>query len=233
MTAAPLLLALLLSPPAPPAEVAAEAEQLLSEGAYGEAAELLSGLADRMPHDGRVSYNLAAALFGAGSFAAADSVLAGDPEGVPEDTMSVASTLASLAASMQGEDYAGVEAAAETLTGAVSGGEGSPRERTALEAALNWLEAHEPPESEDREDEQDRQEEDEQDRQEEDEQDRQEEPPDGEGDGEEESEVGPPPELGEMTPEQARAVLDLVEEAEAEEDSNEAGAAGYGGGPFW
>ncbi len=147
-----VLVALIMSPrPATPSRRAVEALQMLSAGRAAEAAAALDTLSRRMPHNSRLAMDLAAALFADSAAAEADTVLSPLRAGegyldVPPDTLASARIAISLAAAMNAGDYAGVSAAADTLR-ALLGRRGDPASVDAgnLEAALRWLQNHEPP----------------------------------------------------------------------------------------
>jgi len=225
-----LLFALILSTGNPsPAELADMAAEMYLEGRYEEAAEIWEQLFERMPHRSRLAYNLAASRFVMDSFIAADSVLSTvSGEDTGEDTLSTANALTSLALAIQTDDYGGVENAVDRLRGNLSDGISPECERSGLESGLNWLDNHEPP------DDQQDQNEDQQD-QNEDQQDQNEDQQDQNEDQQDQTEEQepPPPAVDELTPEQAEAILDLVEESPTDEDPTGKGKAGYPAGPVW
>jgi hypothetical protein len=216
-----------------PAELAGMASEMYLDGHFAEASEIWQELLSRMPHRGRIAYNLAASQFMMDSLSIADSSLSLISEGIGEDTLACANALTNLAAAIQMNDYGGVENAVNILRGNISDGISPECERTGLEAGFNWLENHEPPEDQN-EDQQD-QNEDQQD-QNEDQQDQNEDQQDQNEDQQDQNEdqPQPPPQIDEMTPEQAQAILDLVEENQQPEDSTGATKSGYSaGGPVW
>ncbi|MGM0627838.1 MAG: hypothetical protein ACQETZ_06745 [Candidatus Fermentibacterota bacterium] len=222
----------------PPAAAAEEALRMLSEGRPEEAAAVLDSLSVRMPHNHRLALDLAAALFADSAFSMADSTVRGLAPGegvldVPSDTLSSAAAAASLAASMAAGDHGGVSAAADTLRSLLTRrGDPAGVDAANLEAALLWLRSHQPPPPQEGgggDSREDRQQEDEgresegggEDRQS---PQQQEEDADDRREGERgESEVPRVPE--EMTPEMARRILDMVDEA-SPGDTLKAGAAG-------
>ncbi|MBD3369781.1 tetratricopeptide repeat protein [Candidatus Fermentibacteria bacterium] len=228
-----LLLAVLLSTGGSTvSELNRAALRALSENRFEEALELLSQLHQRVPENGRISYNLASALFGTESYAAAES-LSAVAENVGADTLSSARAASGLAAAIREGDYAGVRAAADTLRRLL--GEGSAvsgYDAANYETALNWLRNHEPPDSEGQGG---RSEDSPQPRQEEEQQQTGEEPPSG---GEEEAREEPgedrpaPMPREEMTREMASRILDLVREA-APPDSSGRTKGVVGGGRPW
>lgn len=219
-----LMAAAFLAAGMPPAAAAEEALRMLSEGRSQEAAAVLDSLSERMPHNHRLALDLAAALFADSAFSMADSTVDGLAPGegvleVPFDTLSSAAAAASLAASMAEGDYGGVSAAADTLRSLLARrGDPAGVDAANLEAALLWLRSHEPPPPQEGgggDSREDRQQEDD-DRQDRRSSRQQEEEPG-------ETEVPPVPQ--EMTPEMARRILDMVDEA-SPEDTLKAGAAG-------
>lgn len=239
-----------------PAELAAMASELYSDGRYTEALEIWQELLSRMPHRGRIAYNLAASQFMMDSFSAADSTLSFVSGDVGEDTLSTALILTNLAMSIQNEDYGGVERAVNGLRSNISDGVSAECERSGLEAGLNWLDNHEPPEdqqdqSDDQQDDSEDQQDDSEDQQDqsddqqdqsddqqddsEDQQDDSEDQQDQSDDQQDQSEEQPqpPPRIDEMTPEQAQAILDLVEENQMPEDSTGKTKTGIPSGPVW
>ena len=249
-----LLLLILPSVSTPsPAESADMAAELFLNGRYSEAYDIWSDLLSRMPHRSRLQYNLAASQFMMDSLSSADSTLAFAPGDVDADTLACAVALTDLALAIQMEDYSGVEGAVSILIDNVSDGLSPECERSGLEAGLNWLHNHEPPEDQNEdqqdqnEDQQDQNEdqqdqnEDQQDQNEdqqdqnEDQQDQNEDQQDQNEDQQDQSEEQPqpPPQIDEMTPEQAQAILDLIEENQQPEDSTGTGKMGLPSGPVW
>ncbi len=231
-----LLLVLQIGNTTAPAELARTAEELFLSGQYADASEIWNELLLGMPHRGRIAYNLAASLFMIDSLTAADSTLSLVRGDVQEDTLACAVALTDLALAIQMDDYSGVEKTVSIIRENISDGSSPQCERTGLEAGLNWLENHEPPESQN-EDQQDQngdqedQNEDQQD-QNEDQQDRNEDQQD-QNEEQTEEEQQPPPQIDEMTPEQAQAILDLIEESQLPEDSTGTTKAGFPSGPVW
>ncbi|MBN2609196.1 MAG: tetratricopeptide repeat protein, partial [Candidatus Fermentibacteraceae bacterium] len=144
-----LCISLLLQTAPSPAELGNTATDLFLQGEFGQAAGIFQELFSRMPHNGRIAYNLAAAGFLLGSYADADSLLGMIGEGIGTDTLNSATAISDLALAIQYEDYGGVEAAVEALRGNVSSGDSPGCDITALEAGINWLDNHEPPEDQD------------------------------------------------------------------------------------
>ena len=158
---------------------------------------------------------------------------------VDEDTLASALALTSLSLAIQMEDYGGVESAAGTLIENISDGVSPDCERTGLEAGLNWLANHDPPDDQsqdqqDQNDDQQDQNEDQQD-QNEDQQDQNDDQQDQNEDQQDQSEEQPqpPPQIDEMTPEQAQAILDLIEENQQAQDSTGKSKAALPSGPVW
>ena len=231
-----LLLTLQFQSNPTPTELANMASEMYLDGHFTEASEIWQELLSRMPHRGRIAYNLAASQFMMDSLSIADSSLSMISGGIGEDTLDCANALTDLAAAIQMNDYGGVENAVNILRVDISNGISPECERTGLEAGFNWLLNHEPPE--DQEDQNENQQDQSEDQQNpnEDQQNRSEDqqnPNENQQDqGEEQPQ--PPPRIDEMTPEQAQAILDLVEENQLSEDSTGAAKAGYSaGGPIW
>ncbi len=207
-----------------PAELAEIATQYFLDEQYSSAIGAWSELFSRMPERGRILYNLASSQFMADSLSPADSVLSTDITDVGEDTLMLARDLTSLALAIKGDDYAGVESSVNSLLVAVSDGHSLQCEKTGLEAGLNWLDNHEPPEdqqdqNEDQQDQNKDQEDQNEDRQDQNEN--------------QQNEQQPPPQISEMTPEQAQAILDLVEDSSQAQDSAGTKKTGYPAGPIW
>jgi hypothetical protein len=225
-----LMLAGWLAAAATPAGEAERALSMLIAGRPAQAVALLDSLSSRMPHNGRLRFDLAAALFADSAPAAADSVLGvipaehSGPLFPGADTLASASAAAALSSGISSGDYAAVSSAADTLRRLLSQrGDAAGTDAANLESALSWLADHEPPQQEggggssDREDpEEDRQEEGE-------EPPRERRPEEGDESAAPQEEVPQAPE--EMTPEMARRILDMVDEA-AEGDSVKARGAG-------
>lgn len=238
-----LLLAALAQDPAAPADAAAWAAELYEQGSLLESAGAWADLLERLPASGPIAYNLAAALFGSDSLEAAAAILDGDLTSVDPDTLEAARRVTETAAAMATEDFGGVESAVEALRQALSDGLSMDCERQALEAGINWLALHEPPPPEDQQNPEDSGEQEDQEEQEggEDSSGDQEEQPGDEGEepgdpGDQESgdeeEPGTPPPVGEMTPEQAQAILDLVEDVQPGDSAGVKAGAPLGG-PVW
>lgn len=226
-----LMAAAFLAVGMPPAAAAEEALRMLSEGRPQEASAVLDSLNDRMPHNHRLALDLAAALFADSAFSKADSMVDGLAPGegvldVSYDTLSSAAAAASLAASMAEGDYGGVSVAADTLRSLLTRrGDPAGVDAANLEAALLWLRSHEPPppqeggggdSREDRQQEDDGRQQRQSPQQQEEDDDRRE----GEA-----GETDVPPVPREMTPEMARRILDMVDEA-SPGDTLKAGAVG-------
>ena len=242
-----LLLILLQSAGNPsPAELADMATESFLNGQYTEASEIWNELLSRMPYRSRIAYNLAASMFLMDSPAGADSVLTLVSGDVDSDTLACAVALTELALAIQMEDYGGVESTVSILIENISDGLSPDCERRGLEAGLNWLDNHDPPDDQN-EDQQDQNEdqqdqnEDQQDQNEdqqdqnEDQQDQNEDQQDQNEDQQDQNEEQPqpPPQIDEMTPEQAQAILDLIEESQQHEDSTGSGKTGLPSGPVW
>ena len=226
-----LLLLLILQLPGTqtPAELARTASQLYLNGQYSEASEIWQELISRMPQRGRIAYNLAASQFMMDSLAAADSSLSMAAGDIGEDSLAAANALTSLALGIQMEDYNAVQNAVNALKSNISDGSSLHSERSGLEAGLNWLENHEPPEDQQNQDQQN------QDQQNQDQQDQDQQNQDQQNQDQQNQDQQPqvPPKIEEMTPEQAQAILDLVEDNQEPEDSTGTKKAGYSGGPVW
>lgn len=247
MSAIAFILLSLLSSRVTPLELASEIYLLLENGSFTEAFPLITELYERMPHNEEILYNYSATLMNAGEYALADSLLenADFMEIQPEYTAS-ARTSASLAHGILNEDYSSVEEVSEELKDMIVSGEYLKCDLHNLEAALNWLDNHEPPPD----DQQDNDEQNEDDNQEDgdgqdgkensdNEQDAGEEENDDDSQADEEEnepqedeeqsepERQPPPSIDEMTEEQAQAILDMLSEPPAEED--EKGVTGISG----
>lgn len=232
-----LLLLAALARATTPAMEAEGALDMLASGRPAEAAVLLEPLALRMPHNPRLGFALAAALFADSAAAAADSVLEGlsetsGPLAVPEETLASATTAASLASAISKGDYAGVSACADTLRGLLGRrGDASGFDAANLETALAWLADHQPPQQEggggdDSDQQQDEGEDDQRDG------DGSQQPPQRPEEDEpadqsrsQNGSDGVPQAPERMTPEMARRILDMVDEA-AEGDTVKAGAGG-------
>ncbi|MCK5115162.1 MAG: hypothetical protein KAR44_01090 [Candidatus Aegiribacteria sp.] len=243
-----ILFLILLQYPTP-AELADMAAESFLNGQYTEASEIWNELLTRMPHRSRIAYNLAASMFLMDSPAAADSTLTLVSGDVDADTLACAVALTDLALSIQMEDYSGVENTVDILIENISDGLSPECERKGLEAGLNWLSNHDPPDDQNEdqqdqnEDQQDQNEdqqdqnEDQQDQNEdqqdqnEDQQDQNEDQQDQQDQNEEQPQ--PPPEIDEMTPEQAQAILDLIEENQQPQDSTGKVKTGLPSGPVW
>ena len=230
-----LLLLLILQLPGTqtPAELARTASQLYLNGQYAEASEIWQELLSRMPQRGRIAYNLAASQFMLDSLAAADSSLSMAAGDIGDDSLSTADALTSLALGIQMEDYSAVQNAVNNLRSNISDGSSPESERSGLEAGLNWLDNHEPPDDQQNQDQQnqDQQDQDQQDQNQQNQDQQNQDQQDQEQQNQEQPQA--PPKIGEMTPEQAQAILDLVEENQEPEDSTGTSKAGYSGGPVW
>ncbi|NOQ22542.1 MAG: hypothetical protein GQ565_07825 [Candidatus Aegiribacteria sp.] len=208
---------------ATPAELADMAAELFINGHYAEASEIWNELLSGMPHRSRIAYNLAASRFMMDSPAAADSILSLVSGDVEEDTLASAVALTDLALAIQMDDYGGVENTVRILIENISDGVSPECERIGLEAGLNWLKNHEP--SDDQQGQNDNQ----QDQSD----DQQDQSDDQQDQNQSEERPQPPPQIDEMTPEQAQAILDLVEESRQPEDAADTGKTGRPSGPVW
>ncbi|MCK4672057.1 MAG: hypothetical protein KAT47_05880, partial [Candidatus Aegiribacteria sp.] len=148
-----LLMILQLQSNLAPSEIAEIAAQYFLDEQYSSSTGAWLDLFSRMPERGRILYNLASSQFMAGSLSAADSILSADITDVGEDTLLLARDLTSLALAIQGDDYSGVESSVNSLRIAVSDGLSLQCEKIGLEAGLNWLDNHEPPEDQQDQDE--------------------------------------------------------------------------------
>lgn len=219
-----------------PAELAGTASEMYLNGYFAEASEIWQELLSRMPSRGRIAYNLAASQFMMDSLSIADSSLSMISGDIGEDTLACATSLTDLAAAIQMNDYGGVENSVNILRESISDGISPECERTGLEAGFNWLENHEPPEDQQDQNEDQQDQNEDQQNQNEDQQDQNEDQQNRSEDQQDQSEEQPqpPPQIDEMTPEQAQAILDLVEENQLPEDSTGAAKAAYSsGGPIW
>ncbi len=214
-----------------PAELAEIAANYFLDEQYSNAIVAWSELFSRMPERGRILYNLASSQFMMDSLSAADSILAASITNVGEDTLMSARYLTSLALAIQKNDYSGVESAVNALRIAVADGFSLHCEKTGLEAGLNWLDNHEPPEEQQDQNEDQQDQDEEQRDQDEEQQDQDEDQQDQ--DEEQQDEQQSPPQITEMTPEQAQAILDLVEDSSQAEDSVGTKKMGYPAGPIW
>ncbi len=243
----------------PASETGQRAVDLYNQGDYQQAGQIFQELFQRMPNNGRIAYNLAASLFQTGNFGASDSLLAGIGDEVSEDTLASAQTLNALAAAISGEDYGGVQSSVNSLRRMLSDGTSSASERTGLEAGINWLDNHEPPDdqqnnqnqdqnnqnnqdqnnqdnqdqnNQDNQDQnnQDNQDQDNQDNQDQNNQDNQDQ--NNQDNQDQDNGQAPPPSVDQMSPEQAQAILDLVQEGQPE-DSTGVGKLGAPAGPVW
>ncbi|MDM7992109.1 MAG: hypothetical protein QUS11_02225 [Candidatus Fermentibacter sp.] len=199
-----MLLPLLQILPAQPAveplrDIYERAVSAYAGGRFEEAGECFEELTERMPGFERAPYDLAATLFMLGDYVRADSILSTLSGCAGPDTLESARAAALLAASVAGEDRAGVERAAGMLKDLLGDGEFPECDAHNLEAALNWLDDHPPQDQQDQEDQQDQQDQEEQ----QDQQDQEE---------QQDQQDSVNPETG-MTEEQARLLLDLVQEA--------------------
>ncbi|MCK4806388.1 MAG: hypothetical protein KAT09_02015 [Candidatus Aegiribacteria sp.] len=240
-----LLLTLQFGSSPTPAELADMAAELFLNGQYAQASEIWNELRSRMPHRSRIAYNLAASRFMMDSLAAADSSLSLVSGDVEDDTLACAEALTDLALAIQMNDYSGVENTVSVLMENISDGVSPECERIGLEAGLNWLHNHEPPEDQQDQDQQDQdqqdQNEDQQDQNEDQQdqnEDQQDQNEDQQGQNEDqqdqnEEQPRPPPQIDEMTPEQAQAILDLIEENLQPEDSTGTAKTGRPSGPVW
>jgi len=203
--------------PRPLATVFAGAVESYVEGDMEAALSGFSEVASRMPGFERSWYNLTAPLFELERFGEADSLMRPLSDCAGGDTLGSAQAATLLAYSMSAGERQGVERAADMLRMLLGDGESLECDAPNLEAALNWLRLNS--ESQDQQNEQEQQDQqDQQDRQ--DQQERQ---------NQQDQQVNP--ETG-MTEDQARMLLDLVEEA-VPADSLRGRPAGIAGGPDW
>ena len=190
-----------------------EAIELWFNGDYENAAELFSEVAERMPHQPRALYNMGALLIEMEEWGRADSTLSALPDSdIGVDSLFNASVSAGLGSAIALADHQGVRSALEIMLPAVATATGDSLTRHNYEVALRWLMENEPPPDEEQSQDQD------QDQDQEQEQDEPRQPP--------------PPDRGDMTPEEAQRILDMVEEAEesAEKDPSGPGVLGV---PDW
>ncbi|MCD4776664.1 MAG: hypothetical protein K8S15_11525 [Candidatus Aegiribacteria sp.] len=231
-----LLLALQMQRNPTPAELAGMASEMYLNEHFAEASEIWQELLLRMPHRGRIAYNLAASQFMMDSLSIADSSLSMISGDIAEDTLACANALTDLAAAIQMNDYGGVENSVNILRENISDGISPECERTGLEAGFNWLDNHEPPEDQQDQNEDQQDQNEDQNDQNEEQQDRNEDQQDQNDDQQDQGEEQrqPPPQIDEMTPEQAQAILDLVEDNQQPDDSTGTTKSGYpAGGPIW
>jgi len=247
-----LILMLLAAGNSPLLEVYLDALNLWASGELEGASALFGEIAERMPHAPRAVYNLAALAGRNGLWGRADTLMTALQgwEDMGGDSLFDARVSASLGRAIVEDDCRGVREQLETMLPVVVAGTADSITRHNYEVALRWLSQQEPPprdESRDRQDEENREDE----QQDEDEEGREDEQRDGEDredeqqqgeDGEdreddrkdrgEETPQSAPPEAGEMTPEEAQRILDMVEEAEPMGDKNAYGAV-VPGAPDW
>ncbi len=232
-----------------------EALELWSSGEREAATSLFAEIAERMPHEPRALYNLAALSGEMGLWGRADTIMTGLSEwdGLGGDSLFNAGVSAALGKAMAGEDYAGVERQLNTLLPRVASATADSLMRHNYEVALRWLDSREPPpdqsqqnddESEDEsESENEDQEESQDDEEQEDQQGENEDESENENENENEEDQGgddnsedthqpPPPADGEMTQDEAQRILDMVEEAEPRGDKDASGV-GVPGTPTW
>jgi len=234
--------------PRPLATVFAGAVESYVEGDMEAALSGFSEVASRMPGFERSWYNLTAPLFELERFGEADSLMRPLSDCAGGDTLGSAQAATLLAYSMSAGERQGVERAADMLRMLLGDGESLECDAPNLEAALNWLrlnsesqdqqqDRQDEQDQQDRQDEQDQQDQheqqDEQDQQDEqeqqDQQDQQDRQDQQERQNQQDQQVNP--ETG-MTEDQARMLLDLVEEA-VPADSLRGRPAGIAGGPDW
>jgi len=221
----PLLQTLLAQPAVEPLrDIYERAVSAYAGGRFEEAGECFEELTERMPGFERAPYDLAATLFMLGDFVRSDSLLSTLSGCAGPDTLESARAAALLAASVAGEDRAGVERAAGMLKDLLGDGEFPQCDAHNLEAALNWLDDHPPQDQQDQQDQEDQQ--DQQDQEQQQDQQDQEQQQD-----QQDQQDSVNPETG-MTEEQARLLLDLVDEA-SPSDSLRGQPAGTAGGPDW
>lgn len=252
-----LLLSLLQAPGERPLlGLYTEALELWSSGDREAAVSLFAEIAQRMPHQPRAFYNLAALSGEMEQWGRADTIMTGLSgwEGLGGDSLFNARVSAALGKAISEEDHAGVERQLNTLLPRVASAMADSLMRHNYEVALRWLESREPPppdQSQQNEDESEDQSEDQEEnpdqQQQEDQEDQQQEDQQGEDDGGNENEdenedqggednedthQPPPPADGEMTQDEARRILDMVEEAEPRGEKDASGV-GAPGAPTW
>lgn len=205
------------------------------------AAVIMMEIAGRMPREPRALYNLAALMTEMGEWALADSILGSLSEtGIGEDSLFNARVSAALGHSMELGDYQGVLGQYQLLLPPVALASGDSLTRHNYEVALRWLIENEPPpdrepdDSDQDEDPEEQEQENGQDQPDQDRDDPDQDPgdQDQDSDGEDPRQPPPPPERGEMTPEEARRILDMVDEAEEMVDKDSTGP-GVPGTPNW
>jgi hypothetical protein len=227
----------------PLAQIRDTAMEYLQEGELELAMSAFSEIMARMPHLGRVRYNLAGVLFELEMYPDADTLISTGDLGTGADSVVSASAASLLGTSIAAGDYTGVEAAYNQLREIITEGSSHDCDRTNFEVAINWLRNNEPPEdqsqdqqdqSEDQQDQSEDQQDQSEDQQDqsEDQQDQSEDQQDQSEDQQEEQSSPPPPTQGDMTEEDAERILDLVEEAEPADRTE--GSKGFTiSGPVW
>lgn len=247
-----LLLSLLQAPGARPLlGLYTDAIELWSSGDREAAASLFAEIAGRMPHEPRAFYNLAALSGEMDMWGRADTIMTGLSgwDGLGGDSLFNAGVSAALGKAMSEEDHAGVERQLNTLLPRVASATADSLMRHNYEVALRWLASREPPpdqspqNDDESEDQSEDQEEDPDQNQDDEEQEDSQGDDEGENEDESESEdqggddnedtrQPPPPADGEMTPDEARRILDMVDEAEPRGEKD---ASGFGvpGAPIW
>ena len=230
----PLLQTLLAQPAVEPLrDIYERAVSAYAGGRFEEAGECFEELTERMPGFERAPYDLAATLFMLGDFVRSDSLLSTLSGCAGPDTLESARAAALLAASVAGEDRAGVERAAGMLKDLLGDGEFPQCDAHNLEAALNWLDDHPPQDQQDQQDQEDQQDQQDQEQQQDqqDQEQQQDQQDQEEQQDQQDQQDSVNPETG-MTEEQARLLLDLVDEA-SPSDSLRGQPAGTAGGPDW
>ena len=250
MTLLPLILCLLsASVQRPLLGIYLEALSLWSDGDREGASALFGQIAERMPHQPRALYNLAALAGESGLWGRADTLMTALSgwDGLSGDSLYNACVSASLGAAMEAEDYQGVLEQLNATLPRVASATADSLTRHNYEVALRWLSEREPPPEQDQQqdeqqdeqqdqqdeqqDQQDEQQDEQQDQQDE-QQDQQDEQQDQQDEQQDETRQPQPPEQGEMTPEEAQRILDMVEEAEPRGDKDASGT-GVPGAPNW
>ncbi|MBN1433778.1 hypothetical protein JW921_03405 [Candidatus Fermentibacterales bacterium] len=247
----------------PALEILESAMESFEAGDYSSARVSLEQLWHRMPHKHGLGYDLALAMLLEDSTrTACDSILSMLPdsfESVSSDSMASARAAAMLASGMDGLDSGKVQSAVAILRNkCVSPPGATPEDLWNLEVALDWLRDQSQSDGGGQEEQQEDQGQSGEDQQEEQpsgggqEEDGREPPPDDrEEHPEEESRDAAGEERqermdeleemleslvsqqGEMTPEEAQAILDLIEEAPVEQDSTSGRRGAQPAGPEW
>ncbi len=241
----PAMLVALSSGRTPLLDLYLQALDLFASGDFAGASQVFTEMAGRMPDNGRLRFDLSASLFRDGSHAYADSLLQAlrNPGTLEGDTLPSALSASLLAVSIDSSDRQGVELAVVRLRDLLADGDGSGDDITNLETALNWLENN-PPDSSSSSGQQQDQQQDQQDQQQQQsqqqnqqqqsqqqQQQNQQQQNQQQQQQNQQQASGGGMEEGRMSEEQARMLLQLVEEA-VPEDSTQ-GRPVSGGGPDW